>query len=197
MRGAGNTLHPLDRVKRGPGLSQSRLRSLRQEPRWSAGRRARPGWARFRARAQASGDTSLCGADMDELAPFGAPPPSLYEPEASLKELCCCGGRQTSGAEANDCQRARNASRERICISSLPGRPGNQRPRACQLRAVSSSLQHGHRVMPGGDAEMRRGLSGHLSQAETPLTQPSPRVRGEVSPPLTGRALSCHVARVL
>ena len=35
-----------------------------------------PTLARFRARAQVSGDTSLCGADSGRHAPFGAPLPS-------------------------------------------------------------------------------------------------------------------------
>ena len=57
-----------------------------------------PSIARFRARALAGGDAYRCGADIGWMRLSALPSP-LYEPGANLKELCCCGGMQTSDAE--------------------------------------------------------------------------------------------------
>jgi hypothetical protein len=54
--------------------------------------------ARFRARAQVSGDTSCVARTVDGMRLSALRLP-LYEPGANLKERCCCGGSQNSNAD--------------------------------------------------------------------------------------------------
>ena len=128
-------------------------------------------------------------------APFGAPPPSLYEPGANLKVFVVV----VVGKP-----RARSASRELIFISSLPGLTRqSMRPRSLFRFSAWFRWPHfsmDHRVKPGGDewrAARVRGLSVNLSRRGCPLTPTLSPHAGRGSAPLTGRALSCHVARLL
>jgi len=122
--------------------------------------------ARFRARAQASGNTSLCGADPMNLRLSALRLP-LYEPEANLKELRCrCGGRQTSGAQRVARTRfyfviARSGatpSFERLCpvVMNEPKYPAAVDPprafvsrRATFVGMIFSGNRHPHRIKSG------------------------------------------------
>ena len=149
-----------------PGLSQS-VRSLRQEPQWSAGRRARPDFWRASAPAHRRVATLLCvGAGPMNLRLSALRLP-LYEPEANLKELRCrCGGRQTSGAQRVARTRfyfviARSGatpSFERLCpvVMNEPKYPAAVDPprafvsrRATFVGMIFSGNRHPHRIKSG------------------------------------------------
>ncbi len=80
-----------------------------------------PTLARFRARAQVSGDTSLCGADSGRHAPFGAPLPSLLRMILSENRTPLFGIIREPGANLLRCLQTSGA--ERVARTQLLTRP--------------------------------------------------------------------------